>query len=239
MTATSAPNPWIEALRRGWRAGVRNRVPAFILWCIGMALLGGYYSWPPLRESLNEIARLKQSGGLLVAACTTGFAGGVLPTLFQLFASPVVRAKALRDAPFQTAFWFCKGIEIDLFYRGQALIFGESPTLPIVAVKVFVDQFIYCTFWAVPTMVFLYQWKENSYSLLQTWAGIDRRWVRENALPVLVTNWVIWTPTVFIIYSLPLGLQLPIQNIVLSLFVLLLVVLTKRGEDPETAPRQG
>jgi hypothetical protein len=47
-------------------------------------------------------------------------------------------------------------------------------------------------------------------------------------LPILIANWGIWTPAVAIIYLLPTALQLPMQNIVLCFFTLLLATITRR-----------
>jgi hypothetical protein len=47
-------------------------------------------------------------------------------------------------------------------------------------------------------------------------------------LPTLIANFGVWVPAVAIIYALPTPLQLPLQNLVLCFFTLLLAHLNRR-----------
>ena len=50
-----------------------------------------------------------------------------------------------------------------------------------------------------------------------------RRWYLRDVVPVMVSNWAVWLPAVFVIYVLPTPLQLPMQNVVLCFWSLVLV----------------
>jgi hypothetical protein len=57
-------------------------------------------------------------------------------------------------------------------------------------------------------------------------------WYRRRVLHVLISNLGVWVPAVCIIFALPTPLQLPLQNIVLCFFSLLLAhVMPKRDEE--------
>ena len=54
------------------------------------------------------------------------------------------------------------------------------------------------------------------------------RWYARRALPMLLANIGVWLPLVCIIYALPTPLQLPLQNIVLCFFTLMLANMSQR-----------
>jgi membrane protein required for beta-lactamase induction len=90
------------------------------------------------------------------------------------------------------------------------------------------DQFVYCVIWATPVTALFYGWKEAGYSF--------RRWKQEQSARVFldkviiftITTWMVWTPATAIIYSLPSALQIPLFNLTLCFFVLLVSVYGKR-----------
>jgi hypothetical protein len=55
--------------------------------------------------------------------------------------------------------------------------------------------------------------------------------VAGEVLPITVANVAVWVPAVVAVYLLPLPLQLPMQNLVLCLWALMLVFMT----DPKGA----
>ena len=59
--------------------------------------------------------------------------------------------------------------------------------------------------------------------------GIAREphWYATRCLPLLMANLGVWVPAVAVIYALPLALQLPVMNLVLCLFVLFVMILTR------------
>ncbi len=54
------------------------------------------------------------------------------------------------------------------------------------------------------------------------------RWYSRRVLTPLISNLAVWLPAVTIIYSLPPALQLPMQNLVLVFFTLILAHLMRR-----------
>lgn len=128
---------------------------------------------------------------------------------------------------FYIVFWACKGIEVDLFYTLQALWFGNANDFSTILRKTAVDQFIYSVFWAVPSMMICFLWMESNFSFGDTLPKLNKRFWLMKIPTVIVSNWLVWIPAVSIIYSMPASLQLPLFNLVLCFFVILLTVLSK------------
>jgi hypothetical protein len=45
---------------------------------------------------------------------------------------------------------------------------------------------------------------------------------------VILSNWLVWIPAVSVVYAMPTELQIPLFNLVLCFWVLLLAVLNKK-----------
>lgn len=235
MTAPRSSNPF----KRGLEAARANILPGIVLQAIALSILLAYYFAPASHVVFDAISDLKQTYGYAFSIVSTGLFGGAIPLLVARL-SPSVRGTAQvawRHLPYLTMFWAIKGIEIDLLYRVQSELFGADPSISGVAIKTLLDQYVYCVIWALPTSVIAYQFKEHGYSLNRLRPHLSpggrglRGWYREHVLPVLVSNWGVWTPAVIVIYCLPEPLQLPIQNVILCLWAVLILWLTKH--DPE------
>lgn len=213
-------------IRRGLDTARRLAPAGALLLSVALFILIGYRYIPPMTRALDAVARFKLQSGMAFAVVSTGIFGGVLPILMQQ-AMPWTRTEAAwRKMPFLVAFWMIKGAEIDLLYRGQAWLFGDNAAWTTIAAKVAVDQLIYCPLWALPSTVFCYALPDAGYRPGRLFAEFGRGWYRRNVAPLLIANWFVWVPAVAVIYCLKLPLQLPIQNLVLCLWsiILLLVV---------------
>ena len=219
----AGPHP----LRRGWDAARTNALPGAIIVLVALGVLLGYHHWTAFRDGLEVISAWKLRFGYLFSAVSTAVFGGLLPLLFRLIPPETRKDPQWRHLPFFLGFWAFKGIEVDALYRLQAWMFGDTSSPWVVVVKVIVDQFVYCPLWAVPTMVLAYLWKDSGFRVGTTGRKLGSRWYSRRCLPLLVANWGVWVPAVAVIYNLPLALQLPLQNLVLCLFVLLVMILTR------------
>ena len=108
-------------------------------------------------------------------------------------------------------------------------VVGPQHDTATVLTKAFLDQFVYCPILAVPVTVIAYGWIEHHFS----WQPViaDMRlpgWYRRSVLTMLVSNLGVWVPTVLIIFMLPTPLQLPLQNLVLCFFTLMLAHLARQ-----------
>lgn len=222
-----------------WRAGLRaarlNLVPGLLLQAIALALVAAYYHHEPTRRALGRLTEFRMETGLLFGLVSTGVVGGLLPLLY-LKSRRATRARyTWKEGAGLIAFWAAKGVEIELFYRLLAYWLGERTDAKTIAGKMAIDQFVYCPLFAVPVTVLVYAWISEHYRAAPVIADVRAgHWYQRRVLPVLVSNLGVWLPAVGIIYALPTPLQLPLQNLVLCFFTLLLAHVTEKSA---TAPR--
>ena len=226
---------------RGFRAAVlTNAGPGLALTAFALAVLLGYEFFPPLRDALQRLAAWRAEQPLPVAlgfaALSTTLAGAVLPEVVQRL-RPAGRPEPLARFAYLLVFWAVVGLQVDLLYRGMDALLGAGRDPATVAAKVFLDMFVYCALFAMPETVLVYGFKDVGFS----WSRLrDRqrlgdgigRWFRREVFPLLCSAWAVWIPAVCVIYLLPLPLQLPMQNIVLAFWCLMLAVLAGGEQSP-------
>lgn len=218
-----------------WRAGIRsaraNLIPGFALQVFAVTLVAAYYYHAPTHIALDRLAAWRESIGVIFAIISTGIFGGLLPVLY-LRSQPSTREHTtwLQGAAI-TAFWSYKGFEVDLLYRMMARFIGTGHDVSTIAAKTAFDQFIYCPLFAVPVTVLVYEWAAEHFNTRALIRDIRAGgWFRRRVLPLLVSNLGVWLPTVCIVYSLPTPLQLPLQNLVLCFFTLMVAHQTRRAD---------
>jgi len=219
---------WDSAWRQGLRAARQNLVAGAAVWIVGALIVSSYYAWPAARRVWDAFSAWRIAQGLVYPLVATSLFGGVFPLVAQILLRRDRAKPAMRAWIFAICFWGYKGLETNFFYRFQAWLFGDDAHLTTVVAKLIMDMAVWCPIWAVPVTAYLYFWKESGFNrerLGQLW-GWDG--YRVFVLPTLVSNWLIWLPSVCFIYLLPLPLQVPLFNLVLFLFVLILTVVVRR-----------
>ena len=68
-------------------------------------------------------------------------------------------------------------------------------------------------------------WKDNGFSWSKTKPHINKSLLTMKIPTTILTTWLIWIPAVSVIYMMPSDLQIPLFNIVLCLFALILAIL--------------
>jgi hypothetical protein len=221
-----------------WRSGIRgaraNLLPAALLQAAAIALVLGYYRVPAVHGALTSVADFRQRTGFAFGIASTGFFGGFLPFLYIHY-SPRSGGGTARYCWSQglwlTLFWAYKGLEVDLWYRLQAHMVGSGHEPSTIVIKVILDQFGYCPLFAVPVTTAVYQAVDAQANWREVIADLRApSWYRRRVLPILISNIGVWVPAVAVIYCLPTPLQLPLQNIVLC-FYTLIVAHQMRVED--------
>jgi hypothetical protein len=224
-------SPLQLAWRKGQDAAWQNRWPGLCLWLFGVALIAGYFYWQPVRAGLETLGDWKQRWGWVFSVCSTAFFGGLLPMFLPL----AFGLKPPKSFSFllvtNCVFWAYKGLEVDWLYSAQAWLFGDDSSLMTVASKVFVDQLVYAPLVGLFNCVVFYVWRDNGFSLERTRRSLGDNWYVRKVLPALISNWCVWLPSVVVIYNLPLALQLPVQNLILCFWVLVLVFFTNEQND--------
>jgi hypothetical protein len=217
-------SPWRENLA----AAKANLLPGLILQSAALALVLAYYLHPAAHQAMENLAAYKSRLGLLYSLAATSLCGGLIPFLY-LRLHPATRAYTpLSHGVFYLLLWAYKGLEIDLFYQAQGLMFGTEPAFSTILIKTAFDQFVYSPLWALPTVTLIFHWKETRFSF----AAMRRLDVPGFLLAVmpkiLIGCWAVWIPAVALVYSLPSSLQMPMFNLVLCFYSLLLVTLMRR-----------
>jgi hypothetical protein len=216
-----------------WHAGLRgaraNLVPGFALQVVALVFVLAYYHDPPTRAVFEQIMAFRARTGFAFGILSTGLFGGLLP-FFYLRGNPASRSQyGWRQAVLLTAFWGYKGFEIEVWYRVLAHVVGTGHDPATIAIKAVLDQFVYCPAFAVPLTVLIYKWNALDFSLRAVAADFHApSWYVRSVLPTMIANLGVWVPAVAIIYALPTPLQLPLQNLVLFFFTLLLAHINRR-----------
>lgn len=228
----------IDVVREApWRAGLRaaraHLAPGLVLQVCAFALVLAYYRHAPTHAALDALANFRARTGRLYGVVATGLFGGVLPFVY-LKLHPATRSRYnWTQGAFLLAFWSYKGFEVDLWYRFLNAVIGPGHDPAVIATKTFLDQFVYCPIFAVPLSTLVYEWCETRFDSAALRADLRASgWYARRVLPMLIGNLGVWVPAVCIIYALPLSLQLPLFNLVLCFFTLVLAHMAKREESP-------
>ena len=220
------------------RAGVRaNLLPGAALWFVGLVVVLLYYLAPATRTAFDWVSDLKLQYGYLYSGIATAVFGGFIPFLY-LWASKQIPSGAVRSwGLFFVLYWAFRGIEVDAFYRLQAWLFGDDSGWRTVLTKVAVDQFVYCPIWSAPLTAICYGWKDAGFSWSAFRPKMNREFFSFEIPSILLSIWIVWIPATAIIYSLPLTLQIPLFNLVLCFFVLLISVLSTNRETEKASSK--
>ena len=231
----TSPSPSLirGALQEALKALRTNLLPGILLQFL-MASMAAAYLWNPIaRHFFESLALLRSHWGLLFSFFGTSFASAIIPEVLSLLLSqgkqlgPFFSGLGTRLL-FAIPFWGIIGMQVDLFYRLQYLLFGPSDSIFIILKKVLVDAFIYCPLLAVPQVVCILLWKEHGYSLHGFKNHTPMRFYALNIFPVLMANWMVWIPLICIIYSLPSALGVPFFIVAQSFWVMVLTTLSNR-----------
>ena len=225
--------------RRVLAAGIagmkQSALPGLALWLFALLLVLADRTLPAAHALFQNVGMWKGRYGVVFSATTTAFFGGAVPFLFLMGKGKIDRARWLPGLAFYLIFWAYRGVEVDLFYRLQSHLFGSSAAPGTIARKVLVDQFIYNPIWAAPMSALAFVWKESSFSWKATKSRLGVEFLTFSMPVTLMSSWAVWTPAVAIIYCLPETLQIPLFNLVLCFWVLVLSFISKRPADDATS----
>lgn len=225
LATATAPDP---AWRRGLDGARANLVPGVFLQIFALGLLAAYYWHAPSRVVLEHLAALRVECGVPFDLISTALFGAIIPCLVLALRPATRHRYNLKQVAAISAYWAYRGVEISFFYQLQARLFGTGQDATTIILKTLVDEYLYCPVIAVPITWAAYTWIEHHFDT----AHLIREFRRPGfyarcVLPILIANWIIWTPAVAVVYLLPTALQLPMQNIVLCFFTLLLATITR------------
>jgi hypothetical protein len=190
-------------------------------------LVASYYLWPAVADVWEHVGEFKTRWSYLFSFVSTVFSAALLPFAVQWAMGNLPQEGRVKRLVWMILFWGYRGMEIDLLYRVQTFLFGDGHDVRTLTAKLAVDQLIYTPFWAVPTYLIALRWIDLGNSWPLTKASLDRRFWTRTFPTVLVTNWIVWIPSVLFVYSLPAPLQFPLFSIIMCFFVLLVTLLAR------------
>lgn len=223
-----------QAWETGWRAAHQNWRAGLVLWLFGATIVAAYAYWPAATKFFDRWGELKTQGGLWFSAISTALFGGLVPTWIAALTkgTPSTNGAPRHSLSFllltNGLLWAAKGCEIDLWYRFQAWLWGSATGWYGLLGKTFLDQAIYVPIFGLINVLLFVRWRDAGFSIARMLTELGPQWYRREVVPVLISNWLVWIPAVMLIYVLPLPLQLPIQNLVLVFWILVLTVFTSQ-----------
>ncbi len=218
-----------EAIRLGLGAARTNLVPGAFLWAVGLILVTLYYQAPAVAAFLDRVGEIKVAYSPWIGMASTAIFGSLVPWAAQAVFRKKEDRTPFRHVPWLMLFWALHGWQIDIFYKIQEWLFGSGKDAWTILQKTFVDEFVWVPFLAVPQLVYGYLFIEKDLSLRETKSALKRRSFFERAIPLMIANWVVWIPAVAVIYLFPLPLQLPLMNLVLGIWCLIITFFAKNA----------
>ena len=209
----------------------QNLKPGFVLQAFALLILFIYFFVPASKPAFAWFGNLKAHYGYFYSFTATAFFGGLIPFLYLWLSKSFGNKNAWSLLVFYVLFWGIKGMEVDMFYRFQAQWFGNGNDWQTIITKMAADQFIYSTFWAAPGITIVYLWMESNWNFSAWKRAMNKQFFCIKIPTVVFSNWLVWTPAVCVVYAMPAELQIPLFNLVLCFWVLLLAVLNKRSLD--------
>lgn len=207
-----------------------NRVPCLALNLVVITLVGSYYQVPAIAEVWEAVGAFKLKWAYAFSLGSTIFAAVLLPTLVQLWVGTLPAASRWKRVGLLSLFWGYRGMEIDWFYQVQGWLLSTGDDAATLLKKVAVDQFVMSPLWFVPTVLIAMRWVDMGGSWARTRASLTREFWMRTCPTVMVTNWLVWIPTLALVDSLPPALQFPLFSVVMCFFILI-VTLLARGDQ--------
>ena len=211
-------------LKRAWSFGFTFVVIGFMGGLLPSALLA-------LRAPRAEARRAEARRAAAAAAADTPVA--------RLATRPPATPRSL--VAYNALFFAAYGCWIDLFYLGQGAVLGDGGAAATVAAKAAVDQLVATPFLHVPgVQLALLFGRDCACSPARFRAVLaHRRMLSRRALlgewwfPALLPTWLVWAPTVCVVYALPAPVQIIMFALVLTFWSLVQMVLGVGGDDAE------
>jgi len=200
-----------------------------VLWAIGLVLVISYYQIHTVAEILDQLGDFKLRSSPWFAILSTALFGSLIPWLVQNLFLKGGEKQPFRQVPWLLLFWGFHGWQVDWLYRIQAELFGNKIDFQTILKKTLVDEFIWVPFFAVWQLVLGYLFIEKDGSVKEFKAALKQKPFFDRVIPLMIANWVVWIPAVSLIYLFPLPLQLPLMNIILALWCLILTFFAKNA----------
>ncbi len=226
-----------NSARAGFKAAKQSLKPAMFVWGIMALVAALYYAVPATQGFFTALNALQANMGLLFPFLGMGLSVGILAEGVKVCMAKEKRWTQTNtiNAVFNLIIFGVLGVIQNYFYLLQVQLFGTGTSWQVLLPKVIFDQFVWTVFLANPYQTILYLWKNQGFSFRKVAAQMQpfKPFWGTQILPVLITNWAFWIPMVAIIYCFPAELQLPLAILAVTIWVLLLSILTSTKHEAE------
>ena len=206
----------------------KNALPGLALWLLALLLILADRTIPAAHATFQSVGTWKDRYGLVFSATTTSFFGGAVPFLLLLATGRTRRDRLAVELAFYLLFWAYKGVEVDLFYRLQSRFFGDQRSREPSYARCWSTSSFTTPSGAAPVSALAFLWKESAFSWKTVRSQLGFALMTFTVPVTLMSTWAVWIPAVAVIYCLPAALQIPLFNIVLCFWVLVLTFISKR-----------
>ncbi|MCB8932870.1 MAG: hypothetical protein H6534_05455, partial [Chthonomonadaceae bacterium] len=189
---------------------VRSQIgPLVVIQIAAVMLVIAYYRSPEMQTVAAKLAGVKVAGGLLFSFLAGGVAGGAIPEFARLLLRRIPRFDRAwaATAGYNALVYGVVGVQVDLFYQLQGLVFGTGNDAQTLIVKTAVDMSLFTTVISIPTAVFLYAWKRRGFRFDGWRSAFSRRFYAKEVWPTLIPCWAFWIPVLLCVYAMPADLQ--------------------------------
>ena len=188
-----------------------NAVPMVALWGLSVAAVFAYYLVPGAARAFGPLLRWQTESGWVAAFENRVIFCGLLPGVF-LLTVPSIRPPRPLLTIFAYSLWGgCWGIACDAFFTLQAAVFGHGTDFATLARKTLVDQLVWNVFLCTPVNALFFPWVARDFRRGPRIAW--RRFVTDDCLTMLVSNWIVWIPVTVAVYAFPLPLQIQLVGL--------------------------
>jgi hypothetical protein len=223
--------PGLRGVQLYWKALVT------IQSCAALAVIL-FFVWPPFREICERLGEWKEQGGMLFSGVANVISGLLIPELFKWWLRPKNAPRPSALELFDSIFLFALlGVFIERFYHLQGVVFGNEPSILVVAVKIIVDQALYTPLIALPIVVLWFSWRENRYRIPLT--NLTFRTFVQRDMQIYASNVAFWIPALCFVYALPGPLQFLLFLFLNAAWCIVLVFIARRQTAPSGAAWEG
>jgi hypothetical protein len=211
-----------------------NWLPALILQVIMIGLGVGYATQVPWVIHLFEfLSDAKKRGGYLFSFTAGAIAAGFLSEVFRVYFVDGGKWKKhhLIDMVFKMGLMGGVSVMTDCFYKLQSDWFGSGTDWVTLHKKVAADMLGYSIFIAGPIQCLLFAWKHEHFSWSATFKKIIPlpAFICNQFIPLSLSNVCFWLPIVYVIYSMPILLQMPLNLIAATIWGILIITVSNES----------
>jgi len=207
-----------RSIRIGLASVKANALPMFVLWGVALATIWAYYRLPGAAEAFEPIVRWQTESGWMAAFANRVVFCGLVPGAFMA-ALPSIRPKHVGLVILAYALW---GGIWGVLYDGFATLlvqwFGTGTDWATLAKKTLVDQFVWNVLLCTPAGALFYPWVARDFRRGERLSL--GRFVCEDCVVILASNWLIWIPVMLAVYAFPLALQIQLVGFASSFWML-------------------